>query len=322
LRVVFAGTPVFAEVALRAIHTAGLNVVMVLTQPDRPAGRGNALSQSAVKIAAIELGLAVFQPATLKSDEAQQVLNAVAPDVMVVAAYGLLLPKAVLDIPRYGCINIHGSLLPRWRGAAPVQRAIQAGDANSGITIMKMDVGLDTGDMVSSKSIALQPEETGQSLHDKLAELGASMIVDTLKDYRDQMTLGGQPINATKQNDDFATYAPKLQKSEAFIDWRRPAQTIERQIRAFDPFPGSTACLASKPAELLKVWKVALSPDLGVPNQAPGSFRVVSPNRLFIACADAWLELLEIQKPGGRRLAVTSWIAGVKSLESDAFILQ
>jgi methionyl-tRNA formyltransferase len=320
LRIVFAGTPAFADVALRAIHTAGFNVVMVLTQPDRPSGRGNTLSQSAVKVTAIELGLTVFQPVSLKSLQAQRVLASVAADVMVVAAYGLLLPKEVLDIPHYGCLNIHGSLLPRWRGAAPVQRAIQAGDTHSGITIMKMDVGLDTGDMLSRKSIELQPDETGLSLHDKLASLGASMIVATLQDYRDQVMLAGKPLTAEKQNDEFATYAAKLQKIEALIDWRSSANIIERQVRAFDPFPGSTASLVSRPAESIKIWKVALSPNPGVPLQSPGTFKLLSNHRLFVACADAWLEILEIQKPGGRRLAVASWIAGVKSLESDAFI--
>ncbi len=254
LRVVFAGTPEFAAVALSAIHGAGFRIPLVLTTPDRPAGRGMKLVASAVKQFAAAHGLQVVQPASLRRNgkypqeavAAIDLLRATPYDVMVVAAYGLILPQEVLDIPPYGCINIHGSVLPRWRGAAPIHRAIEAGDAESGITLMQMDAGLDTGAMIREGRIAISPTDTTASLHDRLAQLGADLIVAALRDpERD----GGLP--ATPQPQDGATYAEKVAKHEAALDWRRPAGVLARQIRAFDPFPGGYGTLEGV---IYKIW--------------------------------------------------------------------
>ena len=228
MKIVFAGTPEFAARALAALYEAGHDIPLVLTQPDRPAGRGMTLQASPVKQLALSRGSEVFQPLTLKDEAAQEKLRLLAPDVMVVAAYGLILPQAVLDIPRHGCLNIHASLLPRWRGAAPIHRAILAGDAESGVCIMQMEAGLDTGPVLLSSSTPISAQDTSQTLHDKLAVQGAQLIVSALQRL---------PLPAVAQPEAGVTYAAKLDKSEAPLDWRRPAAELDRQIRAFTPFP-------------------------------------------------------------------------------------
>jgi methionyl-tRNA formyltransferase len=321
VRVIFAGTPPFAETSLRALHTAGFEIALVLTQPDRPAGRGKALKASAVKQAALELGLNVFQPISLKAVEAQQMIAATKADVMVVAAYGLILPKVVLETPGHGCLNIHASLLPRWRGAAPIQRAIQAGDLCTGITIMQMDVGLDTGPMISQQSVAISPTANATSIHDGLAELGANMIVQTLKDLQ-ALTNQGKTLVSKPQPKEGVTYAAKLEKSEAVVDWAQSAQTIARQVHAFDPVPGSTARFSSAPDEVIKIWKVRVSND---ENQSTviseiGKVHLVDQTRVFVDCGQGTLEILEIQKPGGKRMSAQMWLQGQANLNNQNFL--
>ena len=259
LRVAFAGTPEFAAAALQAVHAAGYPVPLVLTQPDRPAGRGMKLTPSPVKQLALDIGAAVAQPRSLRldgrfADEAEsgrRALAHAAPDVMVVAAYGLILPQWVLDLPRLGCLNIHGSLLPRWRGAAPIHRAIEAGDAETGITIMQMDAGLDTGAMLSMEREPIHADDTTATLHDRLAALGARMVVQALDDAaRGALAPVAQP-------DEGVTYAHKIAKAEAAIDWTLPAPVVERRVRAFDPFPGAAFTLGG---EQVKVWRAAVEP--------------------------------------------------------------
>ena len=240
LRLIFAGTPAFAAHHLQALINSSHSVIAVYTQPDRPAGRGKKLTPSPVKALAQENNLGVYQPVSLKDKDVQAMLNQHKADVMVVVAYGLLLPKAVLDIPHYGCINVHGSLLPRWRGAAPIQRTIGAGDSHSGITIMQMDIGLDTGDMLHKSQCALDAGETSASLHNKLMALGAPALLEALQQIR------SSTVNPVKQDDKLATYAEKITKEEAQIDWQQPASTIERNIRAYNPFPVAYSFLEGK----------------------------------------------------------------------------
>ena len=253
MKVIFAGTPEFAAQALKAIAAAGHDIPLVLSQPDRPAGRGMNLQTSPVKKLALELGCEVFQPLTLKDPEAQSRVAAVGADVMVVAAYGLILPQVVLDMPKFGCINIHASLLPRWRGAAPIQRAIQAGDAASGVCIMQMEAGLDTGPVLARVSTPIGDVDTAGTLHDRLADLGAAAVVDVLNRL---------PLSAEAQSAAGVTYAAKIEKAEAVIDWRLPAAVLDRHIRAFNPFPGPRA---SFPAWVSRSgrprwWRPAASP--------------------------------------------------------------
>jgi methionyl-tRNA formyltransferase len=229
MKLVFAGTPEFAAAALRALHEAGHHIALVLTQPDRPAGRGLKTQPSAVKRLAEELGLGVQQPQTLKDERMLEALRHSNPDAMIVAAYGLILPPAVLAIPARGCVNIHASLLPRWRGAAPIQRALLAGDARTGISIMQMDAGLDTGPVLLQEAIAIEPHDTAQTLHDRLASLGSRLIVEAL----------AAPRTPVPQDDAQATYAPKLDRNEARLDWTEPASSIDRKVRAFNPAPGA-----------------------------------------------------------------------------------
>jgi methionyl-tRNA formyltransferase len=243
MRVIFAGTPDFAAQALAAILAAGHDVPLVLTQPDRPAGRGMKLQPSAVKQLALAHNLPVFQPERLKDPTTHEPIHAAQADVMVVAAYGLILPQAVLDMPRYGCLNIHASLLPRWRGAAPIQRAIEAGDVETGVTIMQMDAGLDTGAMLLAEPLKVGAAETAGELHDRLAALGARLIVTALA-QRDALTPVAQPTTGT-------TYAAKISKAEAQLDWAEPADVLARKIRAFNPFPGATLTLTGEP---VKIW--------------------------------------------------------------------
>ncbi|MCF8204286.1 MAG: methionyl-tRNA formyltransferase [Methylotenera sp.] len=290
MRVVFAGTPEFAAVALDAILAAGFTVPLVLTQPDRPAGRGMKLQASAVKQRALAAGIPVAQPQGLKLDgkyaadaaAAREALQAAEADVMVVAAYGLILPQWVLDTPTRGCLNIHASLLPRWRGAAPIHRAIEAGDTETGITIMQMDAGLDTGDMLLVGREAIRPDDTTAVLHDRLAALGGRLIVEALQ---------APTLTRTPQPAEGITYAHKIEKAESSIDWRQPAAEIERRLRAFDPFPGGVATLAG---EAVKVWRAELAAAQGAPGE------VIAPGPV-VACGEGALRLTELQRAGGKR---------------------
>ncbi|MFL9890856.1 methionyl-tRNA formyltransferase [Paraburkholderia sp. RL17-381-BIF-C] len=309
LRVIFAGTPEFAAAALAAIHSAGFVVPLVLTQPDRPAGRGMKLQASPVKRYAQEQGLAVAQPPSLRragkypaeAAAAIEQLRATPHDVMVVAAYGLILPQEVLDIPPLGCINIHASLLPRWRGAAPIHRAIEAGDAETGITLMQMDVGLDTGAMISEARTAISGDDTTATLHDRLAQDGAKLIVEALVELERTGKLA-----ATPQPADGVTYAEKIGKHEAALDWRRPAAVLARQVRAFDPFPGGVGTLEDGTS--IKIW--AAVPIDAKTNGAPGTIADISAEGVVVACGEGALRLTQLQKPGGKRLPAREFLAG------------
>jgi len=309
LRVIFAGTPEFAAAALAAIHSAGFTVPLVLTQPDRPAGRGMKLQASPVKRYAQEHGLAVAQPPSLRragkypteAAAAIEQLRATPHDVMVVAAYGLILPQEVLDIPPLGCINIHASLLPRWRGAAPIHRAIEAGDAETGITLMQMDVGLDTGAMISESRTAISGDDTSATLHDRLAQDGAKLIVEALV----ELERTGKLV-ATPQPADGVTYAEKIGKHEAVLDWRRPAAVLARQVRAFDPFPGGVGTLEDGTS--IKIW--AAVPIDAKTNGAPGTITDISAEGVVVVCGEGALRLTQLQKPGGKRLPVREFLAG------------
>jgi methionyl-tRNA formyltransferase len=299
MRIAFAGTPQFAATALQALLAAGHEVVLVLTQPDRPAGRGMKLQVSAVKALARQHGLALAQPSGLRLDgrhraeaqAAQDALGTASPEVIVVAAYGLILPAWVLALPRLGCINIHASLLPRWRGAAPIQRAIEAGDAETGITIMQMDAGLDTGPTLSMRRTPIEPGDTAASLHDRLAAIGGELVVDSLS------SLAHGTLTATPQPEDGITYARKIEKHEAALDWRDSAMNLERRVRAFDPFPGATL---TDQDQAVKVWRAAVD---GAGRGAPGEVLSTLPGPLRVACGQGALELIELQRPGGRRVA-------------------
>ncbi|HEX9206676.1 MAG TPA: methionyl-tRNA formyltransferase [Steroidobacteraceae bacterium] len=293
LRLVFAGTPDFAVPALTALHAAGHEIVAVYTQPDRPAGRGRELAASPVKRRALELGCHVEQPASLKTAEARQRLASFAPDLMVVVAYGLILPQAVLDVPRLGCLNIHASLLPRWRGAAPIQRAVLAGDDRTGISIMLMDAGLDTGPELLRKEVAIGARETGGELHDRLAPLGAAAIVEAVAGW------AGGRLQPQPQPVTGATYAAKIRKDEARIDWTQPAAAIDRQVRAFNPWPVAETRLGG---EQVRVWLAEPVADLVAPTGEPGSVLDAPEGRLFVATGEGVLELLVLQFPGRKAL--------------------
>jgi len=298
MRVVFAGTPEFAVPALAAIAAAGHDLSLVLTRPDRPAGRGLAMVASPVKRWAERHGLAVFQPASLKDPEPQARIRAAAAEVMVVAAYGLILPQAVLDIPPRGALNVHASLLPRWRGAAPIARAILAGDALTGVSIMQMDAGLDTGPVLLSEAVPIAPDATAGTLHDELAALGARLIVAALE------ALARGTLVPRPQPEAGVTYAPKIDKAEANIDWRRPAAQIERQIRAFNPFPGAAATLDGA---ALKIWRAALLPDA---TGEPGAVLAAGAGGIDVACGRGALRVLELQRAGGKRLGAAEFLRG------------
>ncbi|WP_176079478.1 methionyl-tRNA formyltransferase [Paraburkholderia tropica] len=322
LRVIFAGTPEFAAAALAAIHEAGFPVPLVLTQPDRPAGRGMKLQASPVKRYAQEHGIAVAQPTSLRragkypqeAAEAIDLLRATPHDVMVVVAYGLILPQEVLDIPTDGCINIHASILPRWRGAAPIHRAIEAGDAETGITLMQMDAGLDTGPMISEVRTPITPTDTTATLHDRLANLGAQLVVDWLT----QLERTGQ-LPLTPQPTDGVTYAEKIGKQEAALDFRRPALALARQIRAFDPFPGGAATLDGAQ---LKLWAAEPAAGVTLPEgAAPGQILEVSPTGVVVACGEGALRLTQLQKPGGKRLPAREFLAGMPLSAGQRFAL-
>lgn len=295
MRIIFAGTPPFAAAALEALADAGHDISLVLTQPDRPAGRGMKLTSSAVKQAALARGLPVYQPASLKTPEAQAELRAADADVMVVAAYGLILPQAVLDLPRFGCLNIHASLLPRWRGAAPIQRAILAGDHETGITIMQMDAGLDTGAMLAKTVVLILDADTAASLHDTLAAAGARAIVEALEHYS---TLVPQA-----QDDSRATYAAKLSKEEARLDWNQPADVLARAVRAYNPAPGAWTLLDGAP---LKIWAAQAVAGAG----HPGEVLRAEAEQLVIACGSGALALHDVQPAGSKRMPAAAFLAG------------
>lgn len=303
MKVIFAGTPEFAAQALQAIIQAGHEVPLVLTQPDRPAGRGMVLQPSPVKKLALEKAIEVFQPLSLKDAAAQQRIAAIGADVMVVAAYGLILPQLVLDMPRFGCLNIHASLLPRWRGAAPIQRALLAGDAQTGVCIMQMEAGLDTGPVLLRGAFPIDSADTSATLHDRLAGLGSSLIVETL---------GRLPLPAEPQPADGVTYAQKIEKAEALIDWRKSAAELDRHIRAFNPFPGAQALIGG---QTIKLWRASTV-------DAQGEFgRILAVDRsaIVVACGEGALAIGELQKAGGKRLPVQQFLAGNPLKAGDRF---
>jgi methionyl-tRNA formyltransferase len=300
MRVAFAGTPAFAAAALAKILAAGFEVPLVLTQPDRPAGRGMKLQASAVKQLAQQHGLAVAQPRSLRLDgkfpddasAAYAALHDARADVLVVAAYGLILPATVLALPRSGCLNIHASLLPRWRGAAPIQRAIEAGDTHTGITIMQMDEGLDTGAMLLAEAVPITGDDSAATLHDRLAELGARLIVKALE----------LRPPATPQPADGVSYAHKIEKAEGAIDWTESAAAIERRVRAFDPFPGVTFDVGG---ERLKLWRARVMPWLA---GAPGEVVLLDKAQVVVRCGEGALDLQTVQRPGGVRIGAEAWL--------------
>ena len=319
MKVIYAGTPEFARVALQALHQAGFAVPLVLTQPDRPAGRGMQLQPSPVKQWALAHGLApgqICQPRSLRLDGkypedaalARQAIAAARADVMVVAAYGLILPNWVLQAPRLGCLNIHASLLPRWRGAAPIHRAIEAGDAQTGVTIMQMDEGLDTGDMLLAEPLPIAASDTTATLHDKLAALGGRLIVEALE----IAACGG--LRPSPQPAEGVSYAHKVEKDEARIDWTQPAERIAQRIRAFNPFPGAHTQLAGEP---LKLWQASVS-DRPCEGAACGQVLALDESGLHIACGQGALLASELQRPGGKRLPALALARGLPALQAGA----
>jgi methionyl-tRNA formyltransferase len=315
MRVAFAGTPEFARLALARLHAAGHDIVLVLTQPDRPAGRGMKLQPSPVKQLAQDLSLAVAQPRSLRPDgkypgdaqAAQQALRAAQPEVMVVAAYGLILPQWTLDLPRLGCLNIHASLLPRWRGAAPIHRAIEAGDAETGITIMQMDAGLDTGEMLLIERMPIAAEDDTGHLHDRLAELGGRLIVQALQ----QAAQGS--LKRTPQSAEGVTYAAKIDKAEAQLDWRQPAALLERRIRAFQPAPGASGVLGET---ALKFWRASVQAHVAQP---PGTVIAVGPEGVDVTTGQGVLRLHRLQKPGGKPLEAAEFLRGFEMQPGQRF---
>ena len=294
MRVLFAGTPDFAAAHLQALLDAPtISVIGVYSQPDRPAGRGKKLTASPVKKLALKHQLPVFQPQSLKDPEQQRILSELQADIMVVVAYGLILPQAILDAPRLGCINVHASILPRWRGAAPIQRAIEAGDAETGVTIMQMDAGLDTGAMLSVSRCDIDSNETSASLHSKLELLGAPALLHTLESLNSGLAV------AVEQDDQLSCYAAKITKQEALIDWSQSAQILDRQIRAFNPFPAAYTTLD----ELrIKIWQAEPTPASGL---TPGQIISADSAGILVSCGEQSLLLTEIQLPGKSRMAVS-----------------
>ncbi len=308
LRLVFAGTPEFSVPCLEACRASGAEVVAVYTQPDRPAGRGRKLAPSPVKQAALAAGIAVEQPETLKDAAAQAALAAHAPDLMVVVAYGLILPRKVLALPRLGCWNVHASLLPRWRGAAPIQRAILAGDAETGVDLMQMEAGLDTGPVLLEKRTAITRDDTGGTLHDRLATLGAAALAEGLA-----RVLAGETLAATPQPAEGVIYAHKLDKAEGRLDFNRPAIELERQVRAFDPWPGSDAAIAGEP---LRIWAARALDHTH--ETAPGSLLGAGREGIDIACGKGTLRISAVQRAGGKRIGAADYLNARPELRSPS----
>lgn len=317
MKIIFAGTPEFARVALERLLQAGFEVPLVLTQPDRPAGRGMKLQASPVKQCALEHGIRVVQPLSLRLDgkypedaaAAREALLQANADAMVVAAYGLILPQWVLDLPPQGCLNIHASLLPRWRGAAPIHRAIEAGDTHTGVTIMQMDIGLDTGDMCLMERLPIAPTDTTASLHDKLAALGGRMIVEALE----LSACGG--LTRTPQPAEGVTYAHKIEKSESWMDWSCSAAELDRRLRAFNPFPGGATQLGD---EVIKLW-TALPQDY-TGNAVPGTVLSADADGVRVACGEGALCLTQLQRAGGKRLPAADFLRGFELPAGAVFV--
>jgi methionyl-tRNA formyltransferase len=307
MRVLFAGTPAFAVPALEALIGAGHRIDLVLTQPDRRAGRGLATAPGAVKQAAVRHGIPVFQPASLKEPDAQARLREAQSDVLVVVSYGLILPQAVLDIPPRGALNIHASLLPRWRGAAPIQRALLAGDPMTGVCIMQMDAGLDTGPVLLREAVAIESDESAGTLHDKLATLGARLIVVVLDG------IGRGELQALPQPAEGVTYAHKIDKAEAFVDWARSAAEIERQVRAFNPAPGAVARLRGAD---VKLWRAR---PLEGSNAPPGTVLRVGREGIDVACGSGVVRITELQRAGGKRLPADAFLRGCAVVPGERF---
>ena len=297
MRVVFAGTPDFSVPVLQALFDSGHEVVGVYSQPDRPAGRGRKLRPGPVKQLALQHDIPVFQPLSLKDSAEQSVLAALEPDLMVVVAYGLILPQGVLDIPALGCVNLHASLLPRWRGAAPIQRAILAGDRETGVCLMQMEAGLDSGPVLAQVRTEIRDDETGGSLHDRLSQLAANLLAEHLDD------LAARRLPPVPQDESRVTYASKLDKSEATIDWSRSAIEIERQVRAFNPWP---VAQAGYQGEKLRIWAARAINE--APVGKPGAVVTAGRDGIVVACGQGWLCLLEIQLPGGKRMHAADFL--------------
>ncbi|MDH5631381.1 MAG: methionyl-tRNA formyltransferase [Gammaproteobacteria bacterium] len=303
MKLAFAGTPDFAVPALRALIDAGHDIVAVFTQPDRPAGRGQKLRPSPVKQLALDAGIPVFQPLSLKTEDAQEHIRRLDADVMVVVAYGLILPPAVLSLPRLGCLNIHGSLLPRWRGAAPIQRAIEAGDSETGITIIQMDVGLDTGAMLLKRVCPIGATDNAQDLHDRLANLGASAIVDAIQN------LASRQLHPEMQDDALANYAAKLEKPEGAIDWHQPAMVIDRKIRAFTPWPGAYSTWQGKRLRILQAHPV-LEPTEQILDAPPGTVTGASKFGIEVQTGEGRIILTRLQAEGAKPMATADFLNG------------
>jgi methionyl-tRNA formyltransferase len=306
MKLIFAGTPEFAVPALLALVEAGHEIVLVLTQPDRPSGRGMKLTPSPVKAAALAHDTPVFQPQTLKDADTQARIAAAEADAMIVAAYGLIIPQSVLKMPRYGCFNIHASLLPRWRGAAPIQRAMLAGDQETGVTIMEVVPALDAGAMITKGSIPITERDTAQSLHDALARMGAELMVQAINKLQDEGRLDSIP-----QDESLVTYAHKLDKSEAVMDWNKNADELSRQVRAFNPFPVAQTFLSGKPC---RIWMAQATPGRAMPG-------VVADVRdgITVGCGEGLLKIEELQMPGGKRMAAREFLAGHPLKVGDRF---
>ncbi len=302
LNIIFAGTPVFAERHLEALVNSEHNIIAVYTQPDRPAGRGKKLTPSAVKSLALQHELPVYQPENFKSEEAKAELAALKPDLMVVVAYGLLLPKVVLDTPKYGCINVHGSILPRWRGAAPIQRAIEAGDTSSGVTIMQMDVGLDTGDMLLIRECPIHDTDSSSDLHDRLSEIGPPALLKTVQ------SIAEGTLNPEKQDDALSNYARKIEKAEAEIHWSEPALLIDRKIRAFNPFP---ICFTTLNGDRLRIHKAQA---IGSKGDAPPGTMTIHNDELVVQCGEDALSIRTLQLPGKKAANVKEFLNGFAHL--------
>jgi methionyl-tRNA formyltransferase len=311
MKIIFAGTPAFSATALEALKVAGYEIALVLTQPDRPAGRGMKAMPGAVKVLAKQYELPLLQPYSLNQSGLNAQLDSIHADAMVVVAYGLIVPPAVLALPRYGCLNIHASLLPRWRGAAPIQRAILAGDRETGITIIQMDKGLDTGDMLLQRSIRIECDDTAQTLHDKLSLLGADCIIEALT----QLQQGN--LSPVPQTETGATYAPKLKKDEARINWGLGAEIILRAVRAFNPWPGAYTIMDGS---TLKIWRASIAASTeSLCARIPGEVAAINSSGITVACGEGSLILEVVQKSGGKKMNAAEFVAGHTLYPGDLF---